>query len=61
MYEDERLPWETDGDLPWATNGTDGESPANDTWRGDLHFEHWPEELAGPEYWLYKRLGEDEA
>jgi hypothetical protein len=60
MYEDERLPWETDGDLPWATNGTNGESPAN-AWRGDLHFDHWPEELAGPEYWLYKRLGEDEA
>jgi hypothetical protein len=61
MYEDERLPWETDGDLPWATNGIDGESPATDAWRGDLHFDQWPEELAGPEYWLYKRLGEDEA
>ena len=27
---------------------------------GDLHLGDWPENLAGPEYWLYKKLqGED--
>jgi len=24
-------------------------------WRGSEHLEPWPEELAGPEYWLYRR------
>ena len=28
------------------------------TWRGDEHLPDWPEELAGPEYWLYKRMSE---
>jgi hypothetical protein len=60
MHEDERLPWETDGDLPWATSGSEWESPDKERWRGDMHSDQWPEELAGPEYWLYKRLGEDE-
>jgi len=27
-------------------------------WRGDEHLPDWPEELAGPEYWLYKRMSE---
>ena len=27
-------------------------------WRGHQHFADWPEELAGPEYWLYKRMAE---
>jgi hypothetical protein len=31
------------------------EDEEDDSWRGDLHLEDWPEELAGPEYWLYKR------
>jgi hypothetical protein len=61
MHEDERLPWEHDGELPWAANGSEWEGPAEEGWRGELHIDHWPEELAGPEYWLYKRLGEDEA
>jgi hypothetical protein len=28
------------------------------SWRGHQHFADWPEELAGPEYWLYKRMAE---
>ena len=51
-HQDER-PWETGGDLPWE-NSVD-EDKADDTWRGDLHFDDWPENLAGPEYWLYKK------
>jgi len=23
-------------------------------WRGDQHLDDWPENLAGPEYWLYR-------
>jgi hypothetical protein len=36
----------------------EGEEP----WRGDLHPDEsdddWPEYLAGPEYWLYKKWGD---
>jgi hypothetical protein len=50
--QDER-PWETGGDLPWR--GSDDEDQTDGAWRGDLHQDDWPENLAGPEYWLYKR------
>ena len=26
----------------------------DESWRGDVHSADWPEELAGPEYWMYK-------
>jgi hypothetical protein len=51
MSEDER-PWELGGDLPWENSD---EEQAEGAWRGDLHFDDWPENLAGPEYWLYKK------
>ena len=51
MCQDER-PWENGGDLPWQAEDEDQEDSA---WRGELHLEGWPENLAGPEYWLYKR------
>jgi hypothetical protein len=54
MSQHDGLPWETGGDLPWATPDDDGEQ-ADSAWRGDLHFDDWPENLAGPEYWLYKK------
>ncbi len=28
-------------------------------WRGDEHFDDWPEAQAGPEYWMYKQAAED--
>ena len=31
----------------------------DEEWRGDEHLEDWPEELAGPEYWMYKAMAED--
>lgn len=64
-------PWEPeggdDGDEHWLA--ADPEA-----WRGELHVESedddwlvvtedgeaWPEELAGPEYWLFKRDDEGE-
>ncbi len=27
------------------------------SWRAELPVEDWPEELAGPEYWMYKNMG----
>jgi hypothetical protein len=33
----------------------DGEQADSEAWRGDLHLDDWPENLAGPEYWLYKK------
>jgi hypothetical protein len=53
-HHDER-PWETGGDLPWATPDDDGDQAETEAWRGDLHLDDWPENLAGPEYWLYKK------
>jgi hypothetical protein len=34
-----------------------GWEPSEDAeaWRGTEDFECWPEEMAGPEYWLYRR------
>jgi len=53
MGQQDGLPWETGGDLPWGMPD-DGEQ-AEVAWRGDLHLDDWPESLAGPEYWLYKK------
>ena len=54
MGTNEGMPWESDGDLPWESEG-DWESGDNEAWRGDVHLGEWPENLAGPEYWLYKK------
>jgi hypothetical protein len=52
MSQQDGHPWETGGDLPWET--ADDEE-ADNVWRGELHQDDWPENLAGPEYWLYKK------
>jgi hypothetical protein len=31
-----------------------------EAWRGDAHFSDWPEEAAGPEYWLFKQERDEE-
>lgn len=54
MSQHDALPWETGGDLPWSTP-EDEDQAEKEAWRGDLHLDDWPENLAGPEYWLYKR------
>jgi hypothetical protein len=33
---------------------------ADESWRGDQHLEDWPESLAGPEYWLYRKMDEED-
>jgi len=53
-------PWEGNGDLPWDTPDGEWEPADADSWRGDLHLGEWPENLAGPEYWLYKKQKGDE-
>jgi hypothetical protein len=60
MPMDDGLPWEHDGDLPWDTPEGDWEPADSEAWRGDLHLGEWPENLAGPEYWLYKKQQGDE-
>jgi hypothetical protein len=55
MSLEDGRPWESSGDLPWDTPDGDWESNT-DAWRGTLHLGDWPENLAGPEYWLYKKM-----
>jgi len=33
------------------------EPDSEDDWRGRTHLADWPEHMAGPEYWLFKRDG----
>jgi hypothetical protein len=53
MSQQDERPWERGGDLPWQE--AEDEDQADCVWRGDLHLDDWPENLAGPEYWLYKK------
>jgi hypothetical protein len=39
-------------DAGWVWGETDDEASTE-----DMMLEDWPEDLAGPEYWLYKRYG----
>ena len=60
MSDRDARPWETDGDLPW--DATEAEEDSLDgEWRGIVHLADWPENLAGPEYWLYKAQDERDA
>ncbi len=54
MDEQDERPWESGGDLPWGTPEAECEGES-EGWRGELHLDDWPENLAGPEYWLYKK------
>jgi hypothetical protein len=46
-------PWEPD---PTPVIPPTFELPEDDEdWRGNEHHEDWPENLAGPEYWLFKK------
>ena len=54
MGDQEAQPWEAGGDLPWDTPEVETEADS-EAWRGELHQDDWPENLAGPEYWLYKK------
>jgi hypothetical protein len=47
--------WTTEEAESWDVEG-DEEPNETAEWRGNTHFADWPEELAGPEYWLYKRI-----
>lgn len=60
MSMDEGLPWEAERERPWEAAEGSWESAEDETWRGELHLDEWPENLAGPEYWLYKKQEDDE-
>jgi hypothetical protein len=60
MSLDDGRAWEDDGDLPWDTPDEGWETADPEAWRGELHTDEWPENLAGPEYWLYKKEQGDE-
>jgi hypothetical protein len=55
MSDQEGRPWESGGDLPWDTPDAEWDQADVEAWRGDIHQDGWPENLAGPEYWLYKK------
>jgi hypothetical protein len=60
MSQSDGRPWEGDGDLPWDTPDPEWETADSEAWRGNVHLGDWPENLAGPEYWLYKKEDSDE-
>jgi hypothetical protein len=39
---------------PWRADSRD------DAWRGGEHLADWPEDSAGPEYWMFKRAADGE-
>lgn len=53
-----REPWESDDSPPFIPQTF--ELPEDDTWKGDVHQDDWPEDLAGPEYWLFKKQRDSE-
>ena len=53
-------PWESEEDRSWEAPNGSWEPDESESWRGDVHINDWPENLAGPEYWLYKQDNDDE-
>lgn len=43
--------WRSEVEAGWVWTDTEEEDVTEDT------LEDWPEDLAGPEYWLYKKFG----
>lgn len=41
----------------WEDEDETAESDSEDDWSGEIEDCDWPENLAGPEYWLFKRDG----
>ncbi|HKH84299.1 MAG TPA: hypothetical protein VKA25_11485 [Gemmatimonadales bacterium] len=54
MSDETGQAWESGGDLPWQTQEDESQAESQ-AWRGEVHLDDWPENLAGPEYWLYKK------
>lgn len=43
----------------WLTpTNPDSLGPDNEPWRGNVHLAEWPEESAGPEYWMYRSVAD---
>jgi len=69
VQDSQPFPWESDGDLPWLERESmpweaedelvglpDVESWQEEEEELDEKSPGWPEECAGPEYWLYKNM-----
>lgn len=53
-------PWDEEQTPEWEPPPEFEPTPDESEWRGDVHLEDWPENLAGPEYWLYKNEQDSE-
>jgi hypothetical protein len=49
--------WRGESLVVWEDEDETAESDSEDDWSSPSEFTDWPENLAGPEYWLYKRDG----
>ena len=58
MHPEAAEPWRLEAGEGWVWAGEDEELDALDLQELDPEpGDRWPEDLAGPEYWLYKRDG----
>jgi hypothetical protein len=60
LFAQDRGAWRGDlhrDDESWRGGGEHGDA-GDDAWRGAEHVADWPEDAAGPEYWMYKRDAE---
>lgn len=62
-WEEERatepMPWETEGDLPWISATPWCPAELDEPWL-TAEADGWPEDLAGPEYWLFRHEDDPE-
>lgn len=53
------------GPLDEWEDGEGGDVPfvppeLHEAWRGEVHLEHWPEDLAGPEYRMFRDAADED-
>jgi len=56
MFAPDREAWR--GDIHLDDEAWRG-GPNAEGWRGEEHFADWPEQSAGPEYWMFKGLADE--
>ena len=50
--------WRGEATSEWDTmEDADWESTDENDWRTETFLAGWPEDLAGPEYWMFKNFG----
>ena len=53
-------PWESEDSPPWERNSGAWEAADTEAWRGDVHFDEWPENLMGSSPWLSQHDNDDD-